>query len=44
MSDHQHHLQKRLRAKIAMALLKELQRRPTDEELHRFIRVLLGVN
>lgn len=33
--------QKLLRAKISLALLEELQRRPTDEELHRFIRVLL---
>ena len=33
--------QRLFKARIALALLRELGRRPTDEELRRFLRVLL---
>jgi hypothetical protein len=33
--------QRLFKARVSIALLQELGRRPTDEELTRFIRVLL---
>ncbi len=34
--------QKLFKARVSVALLRELGRRPTDEELTRFLRVLLA--
>jgi len=39
-SPHQHE-QRLLKAKISLALLEELGRRPTNEELEQFLRVLI---